>query len=176
MNHEELKDTKAIEEFMLAFGQECRTRPVADVKASSDNSDMNVPEHEVKLRAELITEELFELLTAMGFHLTVDDSPIAVGEQQKYSLTRHPDVPEGQVYDSLETLDALGDLIYVIKGSGIALGMNIDAAVLDSIQPSNMSKLGSDGKPIKRADGKLLKAENYFAPTETLKNVLQNGR
>ena len=32
------------------------------------------------------------------------------------------------------------------------------------IQNSNMSKLGKDGKPIYREDGKVLKGPNYFKP------------
>jgi predicted HAD superfamily Cof-like phosphohydrolase len=36
--------------------------------------------------------------------------------------------------------------------------------VFEEIQRSNMSKLGSDGKPIYREDGKVLKGPNYFKP------------
>jgi predicted HAD superfamily Cof-like phosphohydrolase len=36
--------------------------------------------------------------------------------------------------------------------------------VFEEIQRSNMSKLGSDGKPIYRKDGKVLKGPNYFKP------------
>lgn len=36
--------------------------------------------------------------------------------------------------------------------------------VFDEIQRSNMSKLGEDGKPIYREDGKVLKGSNYFKP------------
>ena len=36
--------------------------------------------------------------------------------------------------------------------------------VFDEIQRSNMSKLGEDGKPIYREDGKVLKGTNYFKP------------
>jgi predicted HAD superfamily Cof-like phosphohydrolase len=37
-------------------------------------------------------------------------------------------------------------------------------AIFDEIQRSNMSKLGADGKPIYREDGKVLKGPNYFKP------------
>jgi predicted HAD superfamily Cof-like phosphohydrolase len=37
-------------------------------------------------------------------------------------------------------------------------------AIFREIQRSNMSKLGADGKPIYREDGKVLKGENYFRP------------
>ena len=36
--------------------------------------------------------------------------------------------------------------------------------VFNEIQRSNMSKLGVDGKPIYREDGKVLKGPNYFKP------------
>ena len=41
---------------------------------------------------------------------------------------------------------------------------NIIDDVFDEIQKSNMSKLSSDGKPIYRSDGKVLKGSNYFKP------------
>lgn len=176
MDHTELKDTQAIEKFMLAFEQNIRTRPVSDDKHSVESPDDTIPEAEIKLRAELVTEELFELLAAMGFRIEVSNEDLPVGRVQNYSLTRHADSSEGKVYDSLETLDALGDLIYVIKGTGLALGVNIDAAVLDAIHPSNMSKLDDNGKPLKREDGKGMKSKNYWTPTEKLKNILQKGR
>jgi len=36
--------------------------------------------------------------------------------------------------------------------------------VFDEIQRSNMSKLGADGAPIYREDGKVMKGPNYFKP------------
>ena len=36
--------------------------------------------------------------------------------------------------------------------------------VFDEIQRSNMSKLGADGEPIYREDGKVMKGPNYFKP------------
>ena len=36
--------------------------------------------------------------------------------------------------------------------------------VFNEIQKSNMSKLGADGKPIYRQDGKVLKGPDYFKP------------
>jgi predicted HAD superfamily Cof-like phosphohydrolase len=43
--------------------------------------------------------------------------------------------------------------------------------VFEEIQRSNMSKLGEDGKPIYREDGKILKGPNYFKPN--LRSILQ---
>ncbi len=67
--------------------------------------------------------------------------------------------------DLVEVADALGDMLYILCGTIIEHGMQykIDE-VFDEIQRSNMSKLGADGKPIYREDGKVLKGPNYFAP------------
>jgi NTP pyrophosphatase (non-canonical NTP hydrolase) len=65
--------------------------------------------------------------------------------------------------DILETADALGDLVYVIYGMAIEMGINL-SAIMTEIQRSNMSKLGEDGKPIFREDGKVLKGPNFSPP------------
>jgi predicted HAD superfamily Cof-like phosphohydrolase len=65
--------------------------------------------------------------------------------------------------DVIETIDALGDLVYVAYGMALALGVNLDD-VITEIHRSNMSKLGADGKPIYREDMKVLKGPGYFPP------------
>jgi predicted HAD superfamily Cof-like phosphohydrolase len=67
--------------------------------------------------------------------------------------------------DLVEVADALGDMLYILCGTMIEHGMQSKIeAVFDEIQKSNMSKLDEDGKPIYRADGKVLKGPNYFKP------------
>ena len=63
----------------------------------------------------------------------------------------------------VEIADALGDIMYVAIGAAISYGIPIDA-VFSEIHRSNMSKLGADGKPIYREDGKVLKGPNYTKP------------
>ncbi len=65
--------------------------------------------------------------------------------------------------DIVETADALADLVYVIYGMSLECGIDLNA-VLKEVQASNMSKLGEDGKPIYREDGKVLKGPNFFKP------------
>lgn len=65
--------------------------------------------------------------------------------------------------DLIELADALGDMVYVIYGMAIELGINL-SSVMNEIQASNMSKLGEDGKPIFREDGKVLKGPSYHPP------------
>lgn len=67
--------------------------------------------------------------------------------------------------DLVEVADALGDMLYILCGTIIEHGMQDKIeAVFNEIQRSNMSKLGEDGKPIYREDGKVLKGPNYFKP------------
>jgi predicted HAD superfamily Cof-like phosphohydrolase len=75
--------------------------------------------------------------------------------------------------DLVEVADALGDMLYILCGTIIEHGMQdkIDE-VFKEIQRSNMSKLGEDGQPIYREDGKVLKGPNYFKPN--IKNIIIN--
>ena len=67
--------------------------------------------------------------------------------------------------DLVEVADALGDMLYILCGTILSHGMqHIIEEVFDEIQDSNMSKLGADGKPIYREDGKVMKGPNYRRP------------
>ena len=67
--------------------------------------------------------------------------------------------------DIVEIADALGDMLYILCGTIIEHGLQHKIeAVFDEIQRSNMSKLGEDGNPIYREDGKVMKGPNYFKP------------
>ena len=67
--------------------------------------------------------------------------------------------------DMVEVADALGDMLYILSGTIITHGFqNKIEEVFDEIQRSNMSKLGTNGKPIYRNDGKVMKGPNYFKP------------
>ena len=73
--------------------------------------------------------------------------------------------------DMVEVADALGDLMYILFGTIMKHGMQHKIVeVFEEIQRSNMSKLGEDGKPIYREDGKVLKGPNYFKPN--IKSIL----
>jgi predicted HAD superfamily Cof-like phosphohydrolase len=65
----------------------------------------------------------------------------------------------------VQIADALGDQLYILCGTILRHGMqHIIEDVFDEIQASNMSKLGGDGKPVLRDDGKILKGPGYFKP------------
>ena len=100
----------------------------------------------IKLRKSLITEEYTELM-----------SGLTQAEAQTYcSLPITQEAKE-------EILDAITDLIYVTIGTAIDFGYDLEGA-FEEVQRSNMSKLGEDGKPIFRKDGKILKGPNYKKP------------
>ena len=65
--------------------------------------------------------------------------------------------------DIKEVADALTDILYVTYGAGHAFGIDLDKC-FQEVQDSNMSKLGSNGKPIYNDKGKVMKGPNYFKP------------
>ena len=107
-----------------------------------------------------------------AFGLGIQNSPTAELDTHRnllrYKLMRE----ENEEYldaannrDLVEVADALGDMLYILCGTIIEHGMQHKIEeVFDEIQKSNMSKLGTDGKPIYREDGKVLKGPNYFKP------------
>lgn len=107
-----------------------------------------------------------------AFKIGHSETPIAdLGEAKKilrYNLMKE----ENEEYleavknnDLVEIADALGDMMYILCGTIIEHGLQDKIeAVFDEIQRSNMSKLGSDGKPVYREDGKVMKGPNYFKP------------
>ncbi len=108
----------------------------------------------IHMRLGLIAEEFSELVGA------------AYGPAARKTLEAAWKTAQGQdehLRDTVEVADALGDLVYVIYGAALELGIPMED-VLAEIQASNLSKLGADGKPIYRDDGKVLKGPNYFAP------------
>ncbi len=71
----------------------------------------------------------------------------------------------------VEVADALGDMLYILCGTILEHGMqHIIEEVFEEIQRSNMSKLGANGQPIFREDGKVLKGPDYFKPN--IKRIL----
>ena len=60
-------------------------------------------------------------------------------------------------------LKELADLVYVCYQYAENMEWDLDEA-MNRVHRSNMSKLGLDGKPIRRTDGKVLKGPNYQPP------------
>jgi len=90
----------------------------------------------------------------------------------RYELIREELEEMREALDSKDMVgiaDALSDLLYVVYGAGHSFGINLDAC-FNEVHRSNMSKLGADGKPIYREDGKVLKGPDYSEPD--LKKIL----
>lgn len=67
--------------------------------------------------------------------------------------------------NTVEIADALGDQLYILCGTILSHGLeHVIEEVFAEIQSSNMSKLGADGRPIYREDGKVMKGPHYFKP------------
>ena len=106
------------------------------------------------------------------FGLNYNDSPtVGLGKkiiELRFNLMKEENeeyIEAARNNDIIEIADALGDMLYILCGTIIEHGMSdIIEDVFDEIQKSNMSKLGSDGKPIYREDGKVMKGPNYFKP------------
>lgn len=56
------------------------------------------------------------------------------------------------------------DVQYIVSGMNVTFGLPADL-VFDRVHDSNMSKLGDDGKPVRRDDGKVMKGPHYHPPT-----------
>lgn len=133
-----------VREFHEVFGH-----PVAETLSDIDSE-------RATLRLALILEEAIELADAMGF--ATDDLKDSVD----YMLNKiGPHREESK--NLVEVADALGDLEYVVNGAALEYGINLPR-IVEEVHRSNMTKLGPNGLPIYRADGKILKGENYERP------------
>lgn len=134
-----------------------------------------------------------EFMKVFGDH--INDKPSLI-PQKVYELRYKLLKEENEEYlkacekgDLVGILDAITDILYVAYGTVIAHGFeNVIDKAIEEVHDSNMSKLGEDGKPIKRSDGKIIKGPNYFPPnlskfikqkvildTEKLKNDLKES-
>ncbi len=113
------------------------------------------------------------------FGLGVSDKPTAKLSEELILLRYNLMVEENKEYleaaknnDLVEVADALGDMLYIIFGTILEHGLQDKMeTVFDEIQRSNMSKMGKDGKPVYRNDGKIMKGPDYLPPD--LKNILR---
>ena len=107
-----------------------------------------------------------------AFGLGIKHEPVAKLSDNKLKLRFDLMAEENEEYlvaakenDLIEVADALGDMLYILCGTILEHGMQYKIEeVFEEIQRSNMSKLGADGKPIYREDGKVMKGPNYFKP------------
>lgn len=104
-----------------------------------------------------------------AFELPIQDAPSVPAEararlrsdliEEEYTEWREAYFRE----DLTAIADSLADLVYVIYGTALEYGIDLDA-ILEEVHRSNMTKLGDDGRPVRREDGKVLKGPNYEPP------------
>lgn len=110
-------------------------------------SGLSIPDRDLlALRLRLVREEYEE---------------VRVEFEKLIREASHPYSSQARMIETLGLLlKELADLRYVIDGAAVAFGLDIDGAFAE-VHRSNMSKLGEDGRPVKREDGKVLKGPNY---------------
>lgn len=84
--------------------------------------------------------------------------------RKKLINEEHREMEEAiEARDVIGFIDALQDLKYVIYGAELALGISAEEHFAE-VHEANMRKLGADGKPIYREDGKVMKPEGWTGP------------
>lgn len=108
-----------------------------------------------------------EFHTAFGLDVRsvpAEISPAHAAHRQDLLAEEVAEVAEASAEGSLAHLaHELADVVYVAYGTALVHGIDLDAVIAE-VHRANMSKLGPDGRPALRADGKVLKGEHYRAP------------
>ena len=115
-----------------------------------------------QLKAVEIFHNTYGLNVSSKPHLNKDISELRFNLMKEENEEYLQAAQDGNI---IEIADALGDMLYILCGTILEHGLQHKIeAVFDEIQRSNMSKLDDNGKPIYRADGKVMKGPNYFKP------------
>ena len=120
------------------------------------NLPINVPFNVelLELRKRLIKEETEELFAEID---------AAIAQIQEKGQIERP------TFENM--CKEMADVQYALSGMAVSFGLPLEQA-FDATHDSNMSKLGPDGKPIYREDGKITKGPNYHKPD--LSDLKQN--
>lgn len=120
------------------------------------------------MKKQLKAVELFHTTYGLGVNQTPKADLGKTKNELRFNLMKEENeeyLEAVQNNDLIEVADALGDMLYILCGTILEHGLQHKIEeVFDEIQKSNMSKLGEDGKPIYREDGKVMKGPNYFKP------------
>jgi predicted HAD superfamily Cof-like phosphohydrolase len=148
-----------IAELHEAFDHPVRWKPVHPDNVNAESS--KELQRRLMMRLRLVAEEFFELLEgAVG----VAGYAGANIDYAKYHVKRAlMEWGEDNDYNAINTADALTDLMVVIVGMGLELGIPLDRTWAE-VHRSNMAKVGPNGKVTYREDGKVLKPEGWKKP------------
>lgn len=105
-------------------------------------------------------EPTFKLLE-LRFNLCAEEHKEATEEMATLAVqVDKKATPEAIRKTKMRLTKELADNLYVIFGTAVTFGLPLEE-VFEEVHRSNMSKLGDDGKPVLREDGKVLKGPNY---------------
>ncbi|MET8013053.1 MazG nucleotide pyrophosphohydrolase domain-containing protein [Streptomyces sp. NPDC005271] len=113
--------------------------------------------------ADLVRE--FHLAFGLDARTTPTEvSPELAAHRQELLAEEVAEVAEATRHGTLDHLaHELADVVYVAYGTALVHGIDLDAVIAE-VHRANMTKLGPDGRPSLRADGKVLKGDHYQAP------------
>ena len=127
---------------------------------------MNLGDHAVAFR-EIFGQEILDNISQFGFiKKKLWDMQLALIEEESKEFFEAADELFADPEDPdlrLALVKELSDLVFVCYQFAAAYSIDLDEAMFRVFE-SNMSKLDEEGKPIYRADGKVLKGPNYKAP------------
>lgn len=133
---------------------------------------MSIDVYNVKATTPTSSDLVREFHETFGHPINVPPSFELLKFRDKLITEEHTELHE-EIWNAIQygvispnLLKEIGDLRYVISGLCVALGIDEEECVR-RVHESNMSKLGEDGKPVYRADGKVLKGPNYKEPDLT---------
>lgn len=140
-----------------------RSTPETPVREFHEAFGLPAPQHPsqpdtelVRLRMRLIREEFEEVMEELTwFSRNMSDPDVRASAEWRQVAWEVLNEKHRRL------LKELSDLRYVVEGTAVAFGLDISGAYME-VHRSNMSKLGEDGKPVLREDGKVLKGPNYF--------------
>jgi predicted HAD superfamily Cof-like phosphohydrolase len=147
---------QCVKAFHLLYGM-----PILRPSQAQEDFSHITPER-LAMRFGLIVEE-FRELCQKGMDIKVECKFSYMNEHEEWVEAKDyvEAVLETENRDLPQTADACVDLCYVIVGFCLEMGIDFHA-VLEEVQASNMTKMGDDGEPIRREDGKILKGPNYI--------------
>lgn len=117
-------------------------------------------------------QDVKEFQTAVGQNIgTKAEFPDPAERELRIKLLKeeYEEYIQGECKNDIENIaKELADIIYIVCGTAASYGIPLDR-VFDEVHKSNMEKL-VDGKPVRRADGKILKPDGWKPPN--IKNIL----
>ena len=111
-------------------------------------------------------QEAFKRPMDMNFSDWTDDAHVADMLDLRETLIEEEFIELAMALrrgDEQQAKKEAADLLYVVVGLFVDFGWNMEV-IFNRVHKSNMSKLGKDGQPVYREDGKVMKSDQYEEP------------